>query len=147
MKQLSKFLSLPIEEKVLFFLSVYYLTIFRIRLITASPKVLFLTVSKKGKILEPFKSCTISSHRIALIINKASGFVPYSTCLSTALAGFVLFAKNSYKTDLHIGVLKNEMQQLEAHAWLSYEGEIIIGNLPDINRFKEFSLKSLGDRL
>lgn len=146
MKPLVKFIYLPTEEKVLFFQSLYYLLIFRIRLITTSPKVLFLIVSRKSDPVVPFKSYRIPSQRIARIINKASVFVPYSTCLSKALAGYVLFAKNSYKTELHIGVLKNQNRQLEGHAWLSYNGKIIIGNLPDINRFKKFDLESLGNR-
>lgn len=61
-------------------------------------------------------------------IETASEYTPGSkTCLVRALAAQVLLARWGYPALLHIGVLKGEGGQLQAHAWLESEGEVLIG--------------------
>jgi hypothetical protein len=47
--------------------------------------------------------------------------------------------RNGNKTILHIGVAKDSHAQFEAHAWLILGGNIFLGKLEDIDRFKELS--------
>jgi hypothetical protein len=144
-KQLNKFARLSGQKKSLLLLSIYYLSLFRIRLITTSPKTLFTIVSRRAFPASSVGASWIHPEEITRSIAVASRLVPFSTCLSEALAGFILFARYGYKTELHIGVSKDNMQQLEAHAWLSLHGRIILGDLPDLGRFKEFPLPFLKD--
>ena len=147
LKQFTQFSCLPFAEKFLWFQVIYYLAIFRIKLIVISPKNVFAEVIGHSASQHPIQTSFITSDRIAIIINKVSELLPISTCLSKALASYVLFKKYRYLAELHIGVLKNDRQRLEAHAWLSYGGKIIIGNLPDLSRFRELPLKTITNQL
>lgn len=140
MKMFFKFIGLSRQEKKLIFQSIYYLGLFRLKLTTTAPRVLFLIVSKKTNYIAASHLVSVPPHTIARIINKTSRLIPCSTCLSKALAGYVLFAKNHYKINLHIGVRKNEKLELEAHAWLSCDGKIVLGEIPNLHRYHEFKL-------
>jgi hypothetical protein len=61
--------------------------------------------------------------------------VPGATCLSQALAAQTLFLRQGYPAELHIGVAKNETGQLEAHAWVESEGQVVIGDLQNLSRY------------
>jgi hypothetical protein len=53
--------------------------------------------------------------------------MPNSTCLVRALAASRLLAQNGYKSTLHIGVKRTD-GVFEAHAWVEYDGRVIIDN-------------------
>ncbi len=141
MSKLLKFVNLPSQEKALFCRAIYNLIVFRFKLIYTPTKYLFEQVTNFS--CSPPKNCSpcVPPERIACLINQASRCVPFSTCLSKALVGSLLFTKNGCPVDLHIGVFINDSKQLEAHAWLSYDNKIVIGDMPDLRRFKEFPLK------
>lgn len=61
--------------------------------------------------------------------------VPDKPCLTTALVAQTLLARQQYPTQLRIGVARSETGSLEAHAWLESEGQIIIGNLANLERY------------
>jgi hypothetical protein len=133
---LLKFFQLPFAEKILFFQACHLLTIYRIHLLVTPVQDLFYQVQSRSRNI-PLTPSSIPPVRMSRLIQIASHFVPGSTCLSNALAGQLLFAGHGYKTQLHIGVARNEQNILEAHAWLSLNGTILIGNLPDLSRFTE----------
>jgi Transglutaminase-like superfamily len=56
-------------------------------------------------------------------------------CLARALTTQVLMNWHGYKPEFRIGVAKAEAGNLEAHAWIEYQGFVIIGNLDDLGRF------------
>jgi hypothetical protein len=142
MSSLLSFINLPIKEKELFFQAIYFLIVFRIKLARTPPKNLFAEIAAEPSFdgREICLSGYVLPSRIVRIINQASRFVPYTTCLSKALVGSVLFSKNCCKSGLHIGVFVNEKRKLEAHAWLSYDGRIVIGDLPDLSKYQELPL-------
>jgi hypothetical protein len=47
----------------------------------------------------------------------------------------LLLSRHSYPTTLRLGVARSPEGRLEAHAWLEHEGDIVIGNLPYLERF------------
>ena len=147
MNNLLKFIELPFREKVLFFQATYSLLVFLIKLVYAPSKILFTKVAKAANVSVDQQSPRLPPSRIATMINQASCIVPYLTCLSKALAASALFTKNCYSADLHIGVFIDEKRPLEAHAWLSHKGEIVLGNLPNLGVCQELPLKSHGDTL
>jgi hypothetical protein len=57
-------------------------------------------------------------------------------CLARALTTQILFAKWGYDAQLHIGVAKSEVGDLEAHAWVESEGKVAIGKVPNLSRFQ-----------
>lgn len=77
---------------------------------------------------------TVSSmpHRFApadtaWAVGVASRYVPAATCLTQALATEFLLSRMGYLSTLHIGVLLREDKGLSAHAWVEYDGHILIG--------------------
>ncbi len=56
-------------------------------------------------------------------------------CLARALTTQVLMNWHGYKPEFRIGVAKADTGNLEAHAWIEYQGFVIIGNLDDLGRF------------
>ena len=61
------------------------------------------------------------------------------TCLPKAMAGFLLCAGYGYRTEIRFGVDRTDRGELDAHAWLEYEGDIVLGLLPRMERFKIFN--------
>jgi transglutaminase superfamily protein len=53
----------------------------------------------------------------------------YGTCLTQALAAHVLIGRSGLKSDLRIGVTRNQRGNFEAHAWLEKDGTVIIGGV------------------
>jgi hypothetical protein len=62
-------------------------------------------------------------------------FPKVRTCLTQALAMQVLLGRRGHPTHLHIGVVRNEGGQLQAHAWVESGERIITGGLKDLSRY------------
>lgn len=73
------------------------------------------------------------SHNIEVIGNV---LIPKGPCLTKALVGRWFLNQIGYETTMHFGVRYGNNQQLEAHAWLEHDGEIVIGNLVDLESYK-----------
>jgi len=76
-----------------------------------------------------------SGQQISWSVRVASGLVPKATCLPRALAAQVLLIRHDYPADLKFGIAKNKDGKLEAHAWVTSGNRIIIGAVPESNRF------------
>ncbi len=59
-------------------------------------------------------------------------------CLPQALVGQSLLNRKGFDVQLKIGVLKNRDDLLTAHAWLEYQGLVILGNLRGLKQFTAF---------
>lgn len=146
MHLLRKFMRLPNSEKKCFLKAVFMLFYYKLRLKTTSLQTIFTSVyTRSQKVQSKTIDHSIAPERIARLIVVAGRLVPSSTCLSKAFAGKILFAENGYNTELHLGVCKNAAVGLEAHAWLSLDGKIVLGYLPNLNRYKEFPLLTYQD--
>ncbi len=141
MVRLLKFLRLPGREKALFLNALYLLAVYRIRLKVTSIDKLFNHVQRLSSEKYVVNPSPVPPQRIARLLSVAALFIPHSTCLSKALAGQILFAGHGYKTRLHIGVAHDAQKNFEAHAWLSLDGTVLIGQLPDLARYREFPPK------
>ncbi|QUH22611.1 lasso peptide biosynthesis B2 protein [Methanobacterium alkalithermotolerans] len=59
-------------------------------------------------------------------VRVTSRYIVSSTCLTRGLTGHIMARWYHYPTTLRIGVGKFE-GEFEAHAWLEYEGEVVLG--------------------
>ncbi len=59
-------------------------------------------------------------------------------CLPQALVGHRLLGRKGFNVQLKIGVLKHPGDRLAAHAWLEYQGRVILGDLRGLERFAAF---------
>lgn len=50
-----------------------------------------------------------------------------------------LLSEFGQSANLKIGVAKSLVGKLEAHAWVESGGEIVIGDLPDLSRYRVLS--------
>jgi Transglutaminase-like superfamily len=111
---------------------------------------LLLNLVRLGLLLVPFRSLqqwalntqpkTSSPHhsvsKMTWAVRVCSRYSPGGAlCLAQALTTQVLMQRSGYGCTLKIGVTNPQGAKFEAHAWIEYEGTIIIGNLPDLARF------------
>ncbi|MBN2862793.1 MAG: lasso peptide biosynthesis B2 protein [Bacteroidales bacterium] len=76
---------------------------------------------------------------ISLVINGLASRTPWhSTCLVKALAAHKMLEKRGIISTVHLGVKKSTNNDLEAHAWLSVDGSVIIGG-ENLDDFREIS--------
>ncbi|MEM9005879.1 MAG: lasso peptide biosynthesis B2 protein [Cyanobacteria bacterium P01_F01_bin.86] len=69
-------------------------------------------------------------------IQVAGRYLPgRAKCLARALATQVLMNWYRYSSELRIGVDKTPAGEFRAHAWIEYQGRVIIGNLKDLSQF------------
>jgi hypothetical protein len=59
-----------------------------------------------------------------------SKYIPYSSCLTQALATRTLLNLKGQDSNLRIGVDKENTEDFAAHAWIEIDEKIIIGKLP-----------------
>ena len=137
MGKVLKFLRLSSAERRVLIQSAFLLSMIRMGLFALPFKSLLTLVNGvKLKNAAINANDRIPSNRITWAIETASRYVPFTTCLSKALAVQVIFSKRGYPSHLRIGVSKNENEQLEAHAWVECKGQVVIGNCPDFTRYK-----------
>lgn len=137
MGRIRKFFCLPQIEKVLFLRALLLLVHSRSSFQFKQFKNVVRHFSRKAASQEPPQVNSVSSSRVAFLLDAASSFIPAPTCLSKALAGSVLFKSCGYQTLLHIGVTRDDVSLLEAHAWLTLEDNVIVGDRADLERYRE----------
>ncbi|MEN8141908.1 MAG: lasso peptide biosynthesis B2 protein [Thermodesulfobacteriota bacterium] len=79
----------------------------------------------------------LERQRLLWIFRAACRLIPLTTCLSRAMAGYILLCRYGLAPTLHIGVAKDPEQELAAHAWLTLAGQVVVGHIPDLERFRE----------
>lgn len=85
--------------------------------------------------LPPYRT-NLDADRIPwVVIGVASRFPLSLTCLVRALVGQVLFATHGHRSDIRFGVLKHD-DDLQAHAWVEWEGTVVIGELSDLSEYR-----------
>lgn len=69
-----------------------------------------------------------SAESIGWVVETMSRHMPgEKTCLTQALTTQVLLSRRGHPALLHIGVVKKELGEFQAHAWVECEGKIVIG--------------------
>ena len=70
----------------------------------------------------------IPIERVSWAIAATAARIPRASCLTQALAGRMLFSAYGYATTLRIGVAKDDVGGLRAHAWIESAGRAILGD-------------------
>ncbi|KAB8330904.1 lasso peptide biosynthesis B2 protein [Scytonema tolypothrichoides VB-61278] len=140
MKQLRNFLKLSGSDRYLLAITFILLGAIRLGLFFLAFRNLLKLLQKinKPNIRFPFEiqKSQISVGKIVWAVNVATRYMPGGAkCLARALTTHFFMNRYHYSSELRIGVAKEQGGQLEAHAWIEYEGRVAIGNLPDLSRF------------
>jgi hypothetical protein len=79
--------------------------------------------------------------QVAAAVETAGRHLPGATCLVQALAGRHLLARYGYPSTLRLGVVRGrEKSTLLAHAWLEWEGRVLLGG--DVSDYRAFPAKT-----
>lgn len=82
----------------------------------------------------------VSVDFITWTISVAGYYAPGGAkCLARALTTQLLLNRYGHVHSLHIGVAKGDSRTLEAHAWIEYQGQVIVGGSNELSRFKLLS--------
>lgn len=74
-------------------------------------------------------------------VEKSAALMPGGAkCLAKALTTQVLMERRGCDCTFQIGVAKTTTGELEAHAWVEQNGQIVMGFLPNIERFQRLPL-------
>jgi hypothetical protein len=78
----------------------------------------------------------IALSKIVWAVEISSHYTPGGAkCLARALTTKVLLSRQGDAPDLRIGVSKGANGNLEAHAWIENQGQVVMGNLHDLARY------------
>src|SRR4051812_15439934 len=73
----------------------------------------------------PRRRTSSSAERICWAVEAASRYTPgIKTCLVQALAAQVLLARHGHPAFVHIGVVRGDGGEFQAHAWVESEGRV-----------------------
>ena len=138
MKQIIKFLQLTTEDRRLLINTYFLLTAIRLGLWSLTFKTLRQWLAKIKRSSFPEQD-TAELNRVIWAVNLASRYqLGGVKCLARALATQVLLSRRGYPAELRIGVLKEENNQLLAHAWVESNGEVVIGSMKNLADFQPF---------
>lgn len=132
------FLRLPAFEQLLLCRVVYFLLHYRIA-------IRFCTLQSvlnksKAKIVNDCGSAgRVTPETIVRLVSAGALLVSHSNCFSKALTAQRFFSAFGYRSKLHIGVAKNAEgpKAIKGHAWLSRDGAVVLGQLADLDAYRE----------
>jgi hypothetical protein len=75
-----------------------------------------------------------SIEQLSKTVSTAARYVPRATCLTQALALHVLLKRRKLQSRIRVGVAKDEMGFLEAHAWVESGDRVVIGE-PNLSHY------------
>jgi hypothetical protein len=125
MKIVYKFIQLENLDKVILIKTILLAWIIRIILWIFPFSVLQKLVDKVSK--KPQKLKHVSLKKLVWAVNIASKYSPKSTCLTRSITGYILLSRYGYSTKIKIGVSKSDKSNLDAHAWLENNDNVVIG--------------------
>jgi hypothetical protein len=136
MQRMAKFLRLPSTHRHLLVKSVCLLGAIKLGLWLLPFRTLRRFLARMTQVAPALHEADQASiKRVVWAVAVASRYLPEVTCLAQALAGQVLLARRGHLVRLRLGVAKGEAGQLQAHAWVESQGQILIGSIEDLGRF------------
>jgi hypothetical protein len=132
--RLSKFASLSRHEQALLVGTTALLAASRLLLATVGLARTVPVVDRLERLVPPFRR-TASPEDIAWAVAMGSTLLPLElSCLERAVVGNAVLNGHGITADLRLGV-DTSGAEFQAHAWIVRDGEVLIGVLPDLDRF------------
>ncbi|WP_136809671.1 lasso peptide biosynthesis B2 protein [Desulfosediminicola flagellatus] len=140
--KIGKFFDLNSNEKQIFLQAFWLLLYYRLSLKLCSLKFVLDGMEQTSSKQTTHDHSSGALHRICQLVESAATLVPYTTCLSKALAGREICMQNGFDVTLRVGVAKED-SAVVAHAWLTHSHAIVLCNLPDIDKYQELPANQL----
>ena len=97
--------------------------------VLSSRRILRMLQRRATTPLDALPRSSVSTSAVAWAVEQASRVVPQATCLTQALAAAWLLRRFGHPSRLCLGVTRGETGDFRAHAWLEWEGRVIIGGM------------------
>ncbi len=125
MKKISKFLTLPINEKILLIKSLILLIFIRTSFLFFQSQYILNFIEKiTEKSIK--RNSNLSIQRIIWAVDASNNVLNnIGKCLVKSLVIKLLLAEQGYNSTIRFGVIKNTENFLEAHAWLENDMGVI----------------------
>ncbi|MDQ7029719.1 MAG: lasso peptide biosynthesis B2 protein [Ardenticatenia bacterium] len=128
MDKLRKFRHLPATERRLLVSAAFWLLAMRLALVLLPFRFMPRLPALVARLRRPARKTEVAPERIAWAVRVAERHLPgRRTCLVQALAAQTLLLRQGYDARLRIGVGRDEAGGFRAHAWVEYEGGILLG--------------------
>lgn len=75
---------------------------------------------------------SIDAAGVVEAIRRALPLTLRASCLTQALAGWIMLTRHGAESRIRIGVASAEQQGFKAHAWLEAGGRVILGDVEDV---------------
>jgi hypothetical protein len=72
-------------------------------------------------------NAVLSAASIAWSVRVVSRRIPGASCLTQAISGQILLARQGIPTTLHLGMARSPEEGMRAHAWLDCQGQTVLG--------------------
>lgn len=137
MGHIYRFLRLPITERWLLIEAAFLLEAIKLGMRLLPFRTLRRLLVRASKVSERLPvSRSPSADSVGWAVEVASRYTfGVKTCLTEALVTQLLLARCGRSALLHIGVLKGDQNQLQAHAWVESEGRVVIGGGSKLERY------------
>ena len=77
----------------------------------------------------------LTPEQLTSLVSVGAEYVPGASCLTQALVAQAMLSRFGYEPIVRIGVAREAGSGFEAHAWIEYEGRVIIGQVGKLERF------------
>jgi hypothetical protein len=68
-----------------------------------------------------------SVEQMVWAVRIVSRYLPGASCLTQALAAQALLTQSGFPSQVEIGVAKDDLRRLQAHAWVVCQGQVVLG--------------------
>ncbi len=144
MTRLGRFLRLPPADRRLLAEAAVVLAVTRLGLwLVPTWRLRRAMVRASRRVRSEASTSHSCAQRAGWAVTRASMYIPRATCLPQALAVLFLLERRGYSPDLRIGLTRATETQVEGHAWVEHEGEVVLGG--DVPT-PEIVLSNRGDR-
>jgi transglutaminase superfamily protein len=141
MKRLLRFFSLNRRDKLLLVQALFWVSVIRLALWVLPFRMVRAAVHRvtRTRVTPRATNQTVAT-RVAGAVRRVSRRVPGATCLTQALATYLILGRSGHPVSLYVGVTRKLGGSFEAHAWTELEGRILIGDLENLMNYSPMQL-------
>ncbi|MCA9883742.1 MAG: lasso peptide biosynthesis B2 protein [Anaerolineae bacterium] len=94
-------------------------------------------IKPDGSFNEALAPATIEDmYRVAWAVQVAARHMRGAKCLAKALSTYRMLARRGIMVPIKIGVTRDTAGLFAAHAWIEYQGNVIIGDLENLSEYR-----------
>jgi len=127
LRVIRKFLDLPAQQRQIYAKAFFLLVLVRFGLWILPFRTLQRILEKTFPAPVETNPDAPPSEPFSRAVHAVSGYVPSATCLAQALTLRAQLAREGICSDLAIGVARDDVSGIAAHAWLEVDGKVVIG--------------------